>query len=74
MSTFSSTVHMHEDTVVTSHAHSVEHEAGYETNWVTVKFDRAEFTVFAPDLVDLAVLVKKMDLAIDDAIRTRADA
>lgn len=73
MSTFSSSVHMHEDTVVSSHAHSVEHEGGYETNWITVKFDRAEFTIFAPDLIDLVVIVKRMELALDEAIQVRAD-
>tara|TARA_R100001463_G_scaffold48448_1_gene97529 strand:+ start:1244 stop:1498 length:255 start_codon:yes stop_codon:yes gene_type:complete len=50
-----------------------KHYPTFDTNWVTIKIDRAELTVFCHDLQQMAVLAKQLTFAVDQAIRERVN-
>ena len=72
MALFSTSLHMTNESTTSVDAHS-KHYATFDTNWVTIKIDRAELTVFCQDLQQMAVLAKQLTFAVDQAIRERVN-
>ena len=70
MAMFSSTIHMHEESKTHVQAYSKDHKT-FETNWVTIKIDRGELTIFTRDLEQMATLAKQLTFAVDQEIRAR---
>ncbi len=70
MNMYNTTFHLTGDAVTSAHAHSVV-TSNHEANWLTVRIDKGEMTIFAPDLATLAVIGKQITLAVDTAIRDR---
>ena len=72
MALFSTSLHMTEESSTLVDANS-KHYPTFDTNWVTIKIDRAELTVFCHDLQQMAVLAKQLTFAVDQAIRERVN-
>ena len=72
MALFSTSLHMTDESTTSVSAHSKVYPT-FETNWVTIKIDRAELTVFCQDLEQMAVLAKQLTFAVDQAIRERVN-
>jgi len=72
MAAFSTSIHMNEESVTKVDAHS-KHHPTFDTNWVSIRIDRAEVTVFCRDLEQMATLAKQLTFAVDQAIRKRVN-
>lgn len=72
MALFSTSLHMTGQSTTSVDANS-KHYPTFDTNWVTIKIDRAELTVFCHDLQQMAVLAKQLTFAVDQAIRDRVN-
>ena len=63
-------IHMKQDSTTSATADS-RHHPTFETNWVSFRVDQSECVVFFQNVEQMAVLVKQLQLAVDEAIRRR---
>lgn len=70
MATYNSTIHIHQDMDVKVTANANVYP-DYETNWLSIKIGRSDWTIFFRSLQDMAELAAKLNFAVDQEIRRR---
>ena len=70
MALSTTSIHMREESTSSATADS-KHHPTFDTNWVSIRVDQAECVVFFTNVEQMAVLLKQLQFAVDEAIRRR---